>query len=74
MSEEEQMKLVKAVLIGESGTGKTSIITRLKSNDKSKSRINNVFLNVPQNCHYSRLWSSNDRNVGHSRSGKISFN
>ena len=33
MSEEEQMKLVKAVLIGESGTGKTSIITRLKSND-----------------------------------------
>ena len=33
MVEEEQMKLVKAVLIGESGTGKTSIITRLKSND-----------------------------------------
>lgn len=33
MVEEEQMKLVKVVLIGESGTGKTSIITRLKSND-----------------------------------------
>ena len=33
MSEEEQMKLVKAVLMGESETGKTSIITRLKSND-----------------------------------------
>ena len=33
MSEDDQVKQVKAVLIGESGTGKTSIITRLKSND-----------------------------------------